>query len=141
MASIVEAEARTDQDRPRIARVIYNRIEEGLPLDIDAICVYGSGDRETELTAELLGDYDAFFDPGFACRTRIGLPSTPIGTPGEASLAAAIDPTPKPIDDDGSEIEWLFYVPLDREGNYFFTDDLEEFVEQKRRAVDEGLLS
>ncbi len=140
VASIVEAEASTEADRPRIARVVYNRLEAELALGIDAICIYGSGDRDIELTAELLSDYGSFFAAGYDCRSGVGLPPTPIATPSRASLAAAIDPTPKPVADDGSEIAWLYYVPLDREGNQFFTDDLDEFVDQRRRAFDEGLL-
>ena len=42
IASMIEREAKTDADRPKIARVIYNRLANGMPLAIDAAVRYGT---------------------------------------------------------------------------------------------------
>ncbi|MCP4226627.1 MAG: endolytic transglycosylase MltG [Actinomycetia bacterium] len=126
VASMVEAEAKTEGDRPKIARVIYNRLREQMSLDIDATCIYGTGIRGFELTREILDDSEL----PYACRKHPSLPPTPIAAPGRASLEAAIDP---------AEGDWLFYVLKDIEGNHFFTDDIDEFNEQKAKSIEEGL--
>ncbi|MGF1598227.1 MAG: endolytic transglycosylase MltG [Acidimicrobiales bacterium] len=126
VASMVEAEAKTEGDRPKIARVIYNRLREQMSIDIDATCIYGSGDRRIELTRD-------FMEVGagqYACRKHSSLPPTPISAPGRASLEAAINP---------AEGDWLYYVLADEEGNHFFTADFDEFNQQKAIAQEKGL--
>ncbi|MFV0525695.1 MAG: endolytic transglycosylase MltG [Acidimicrobiales bacterium] len=124
IASMVEAEAKTDADRPKIARVIYNRLQEQMSLDIDATCIYGAQDRQVELTRNMMTEGD------YACRNNPNLPPTPISMPGEASLRAALQP---------EEGDWLYYVLADAEGNHFFTDDYDEFQAQVQKSRDEGL--
>ncbi len=126
VASMVEAEAKTERDRPKIARVIYNRLREQMSIDIDATCIYGTGIRGFELTREILDDSEH----PYACRKHASLPPTPIAAPGRASLEAAINP---------AEGDWLFYVLKDVEGNHFFTDNIEDFNEQKAKSIEEGL--
>ncbi len=139
VASMVEAEAKTDADRPLIARVIYNRLQEQMSLDIDATCIYGSGERGFPLTREILDDYGSFFEPGYACRGYNQLPPTPIAAPGRASLQAAIEPAPIEKNEEGSEIRILYYVLKDREGNHLFTDNYDEFINQKNQSIAEGI--
>lgn len=94
VASLVEAEARGD-DMPKVARVIYNRLDpkvdggetNGL-LGIDASNAYGIGKSgTTELTAAELAK-----DTPYDTRRRKGLPPTPIGSPGDAAIQAALNP-------------------------------------------------
>jgi UPF0755 protein len=131
VASMVEAEAKTDADRSRIARVIYNRLREQQPLDIDATCIYGYGDRRIDLNEVDLSEVPT---PGFACRGNASLPPNPISAPGRASLEAAINPSDEP----GAE-DWIFYVLKDAEGNHFFTGDYDAFLEQKALSQEQGL--
>lgn len=130
IASMVEAEAKTDEDRARIARVIYNRLREGMSLDIDATCIYGSGERGFELTTEFMNEGAG----EFACRNNSALPPSPISAPGRASLEAAINPSQEA----GAE-GWIYYVLKDTQGNHFFTDDFDAFNEQKRLSIEQGL--
>ena len=102
VASLVEEEALLQQDRARIARVIYNRLAEGMRLDIDATACYAAAKPCTELTSADIG----LVSP-WNTRVATGLPPTPISAPGEASLIAALQPV------DG---EWLFYVRTDEDG-------------------------
>ena len=126
VASLVEAEARTDADRPKIARVIYNRLLRGEPLGIDATYIYAKGQRAAPITQS-----DINADSPWNLRKRTGLPPHPIAMPGRASLEAAIAPEEGP---------WLWYVLADAEGNHFFTDDYQAFLDQRDRSREAGLL-
>ena len=128
IASLVEAEAKTEADRPKIAAVIYNRLNEGMPLGIDATLIYGKGVRGEVPTREELdtpGPYNTRHP-----ESR-GLPPTPIAAPGRASLEAAMNPTPGP---------WLYYVRIDDEGNHAFATTIEEHNENVAVARELGYL-
>jgi UPF0755 protein len=117
VASMIEAETRVDEERPMVARVIYNRLAQGIPLGIDATFQYALGERKEELTVS-----DLAIDSPYNLRKNQGLPPTPIGAPGQASLEAAADPA------DGA---WLFYVLADCEGNHAFSETNDEFLADK----------
>jgi uncharacterized YceG family protein len=87
IASMVEREARVARDRPLIAAVIYNRLKQGMPLGIDATIRYATGNWSRPLTESEL----RIASP-YNSRTHTGLPPTPIGNPGLASIAAAAHP-------------------------------------------------
>jgi uncharacterized YceG family protein len=96
IASMVEREAQLDRERPLVAAVIYNRLKAGMALGIDATIRYETRNwkrpiRVSELEA----------DTPYNTRKNMGLPPTPIGNPGLASLQAAANPSRK---------DYLFYV-------------------------------
>lgn len=113
VASMIEREASVDEDRPKIARVIYNRLADGEPLGIDATLSYFTGRRD--ITAS-----DLALDTQYNTRIFPGLPPTPIASPGRASLEAALNP---------AEGNWKFYVRTDEfgPGTHSFYDTFEEF--------------
>ena len=117
VASMIEAEAGVAEDRDKIAAVIYNRVEEGMTLGIDATVSYALGEHIEELT---LSDLEV--DSPYNTRKYPGIPPTPIGAPGRASLEAALAPA------DGS---WLYYVVSDCEGHHAFSTSYDEFLENK----------
>lgn len=117
IASMIEAEAKHDEERPMIARVIYNRIAEDMTLGIDATVYYALGEHKPTLTAS-----DLQVDSPYNTRRYPGIPPTPIGAPGAASLDAAIHPA------DG---DWLYYVVSDCEGHHAFSASYDEFVQNK----------
>jgi UPF0755 protein len=128
VASLVEEEAGTDADRPRVARVIYNRLADEMPLQIDATSCY----VKNEPGGCTLTTADLELDSPYNTRNRQGLPPTPIASPGRASIEAALNPA------DG---DWLYYV-LDAEaedGSHLFTADYDVFVEARQRCADAGL--
>jgi UPF0755 protein len=125
VASLIEAEAKTDEERPRISRVIHNRLEQGMTLGIDATFYYALDRRGGSLLQSELE-----MDSPYNTRQRTGLVPTPIGAPGEASLAAAIAPEPGP---------WLYYVLQDPQ-THAFSESYEEFLANVRRAREEGLI-
>jgi UPF0755 protein len=125
IGSLIERESRVDEELPKVARVVYNRLDQGIPLGIDAAVLYGLGRTSGGLTAS-----DLAKDTPYENRRRAGLPPTPIASPGEAALTAALTPA------DG---DWLYYVLADREGNHLFTSDYEEFLQQKEKSQREGI--
>lgn len=124
-ASIVEAEASRAEDRPKVARVVYNRINEGMPLQMDATVLYAIGQRKSSLT---LADLDT--DSPYNTRKFGGLPPTPVAAPGRESLRAAMNPEPG---------AWLYFVLVERDGTLFFTDDFDEFLLRAADARDRGV--
>ncbi len=126
VASLIEAEAKVDGDRAKISRVIYNRLEQGIPLGIDATVYYALQRRGGSLTRS-----DLAVESPYNTRVNAGLPPTPIGLPGRASLEAAINPEPGP---------WLYYVLADEEGNHAFSESYEEFQSNVAAARRNGLI-
>ena len=114
VASIIEAEAARAEDRPKVARVIYNRINAGMKLEMDATVLYALGQRKATLSAQ-----DLDVDSPYNTRRYQGIPPTPIAAPGRESLEAAMNPEPGP---------WLYFVLVERDGTLFFTEDFDEFL-------------
>ncbi|MFN2525069.1 MAG: endolytic transglycosylase MltG [Actinomycetota bacterium] len=118
VASMVEAEARIPAERPMVAAVIYNRLEQGIKLGIDATVLYALGEHKEVLTST-----DLAIDSPYNTRLFAGLPPTPIGAPGAASLEAAFAP---------ASGDWLYYVLEDCEGHHHFSESYDEFLQYKR---------
>jgi peptidoglycan lytic transglycosylase G len=87
IASMVQAEAQTARDRPLIASVIYNRLAAGIPLGIDATTRYATNNYTSSLTSAQLHSPSPY-----NTRIHVGLPPTPIDSPGLASIEAAAHP-------------------------------------------------
>ena len=82
------------------------------------------------VAANALTASDLAKDTPYENRRRTGLPPTPIASPGEAALSAALEP---------AEGSWLYYVLKDKDGNHLFTDDYQEFLRQKETSQREGI--
>ncbi len=126
IASMIEEEAKVPEERAKIARVIYNRLAEDMPLGIDATTLYGFGKEGNTLTVAELNS-----DSPYNTRRVPGLPPGPISAPGRASLEAALKPAAGP---------WLYYVLKDSDGRHAFTDDADTFDELVAVAEAKGLL-
>ena len=124
VASMIEREAKVDADRPKIAAVIYNRLAAGKKLEVDATVQYAVG--HSRLTRKDLGSSSPY-----NTYVHTGLPPTPIASPGEAAIQAALQPA------DG---DWLYYVLASKEGEHAFTRSYEEFQRLKAQAKAKGLL-
>jgi UPF0755 protein len=114
IASLVEREAQLARERPLIASVIYNRLRDGTPLGIDATIRY-----EIQNWSRPLRVSELETDSPYNTRLRRGLPPTPIGNPGLASLKAAAKP---------ARTEYIFFVrkPGDS-GEHAFSETNAEF--------------
>jgi UPF0755 protein len=112
MASIIEREARFDNDRPYIAAVFYKRLAQGMALEADATLFYAKnqvGGRVTEDDKKINSPFNTYIHPG--------LPPAPISNPGLASIQAALIPAPG--------VDYLFYV-TDPAGHAHFSRTLAE---------------
>lgn len=87
VASMIEKEAANDNERSRIASVIYNRLNANMPLGIDATILYLFPEHEGAPTAEMLE-----IDSPYNSRLYTGLPPTPVSNPGLMSILAALNP-------------------------------------------------
>ena len=92
IASMVEREAQLEKERPLIAAVIYNRLQDGIPLGIDATSRYALNKPSGALTQSELA-----IDSPYNTRKRAGLPPTPIGNPGLSSIRAAAAPAEREV--------------------------------------------
>ena len=123
IASLVEAEANRDQDRGKVARVIYNRLETDATdhkLQIDATVNYALG-RDLGLG---LTQQDLQVDSPYNTRRYPGLPPGPIESPGDAAIAAATNPTPG---------NWVYYVTVNLDtGETKFSKSYNEFLKNRQ---------
>lgn len=120
IASIVEREGQNPEQFGQVARVIYNRLDDGMPLGMDAIDSYGLGKPAGEITRA------EFQDPNlpYASRVHKGLPPTPIGNPGRSTVEAVLNAPEGP---------WLWYVTVNLDtGETKFTDTYSEFQQFKQ---------
>jgi UPF0755 protein len=120
VASILEYEARRDEDYPKVARVLYNRLDEDIPLQLDSTVSYVSKRKGDVWTTELEradpSDYNTY--------QHIGLPPGPIGSPGRKTIEAALNPA------DGN---WLYFF-ADKQGVTHFNRSFDDHVSQCRKA-------
>ena len=139
IASMIEREAKTEGDRAKIARVIYNRLELGMKLQIDATLYYAAPESSTFTQAKEL-------DTPYNTYLYKGLTPTPIANPGRASIAAALNPAQDPLQNDpickgvAKPCRYLYYVLSDKDGSHAFAATLaqhEANIEISRAA---GLL-
>jgi UPF0755 protein len=87
MASLVEEETRTDEERPIVAGILWKRLDAGMGLGVDATVRYVLGKRSGALTSQ-----DLAVDSLYNLRKYAGLPPGPIANPGLSSIRAALRP-------------------------------------------------
>jgi uncharacterized YceG family protein len=115
IASMVEREALAPDERPLIAAVIYNRLHAGMPLGIDATIRYGLNIPGTES----LHESQLSSDNPYNTRKFAGLPPTPIGNPGLASMQAAAHPR---------KVDYLYFVRKPDRVHHYFTANYDDFI-------------
>ena len=96
-ASILEFEASRDEDYPKVARAIYNRLDKGMPLQSDATVAYANDKSGTVYTS----DAERALDSPYNTYKNTGLPPGPIGSPGEKTIQAALNPS------SGDQLFWV----------------------------------
>ncbi len=129
IASLIETEAKLKEERPMIASVIYNRLNKHVALGIDSTIVYAS-----KLAGKWKDNgkvYKSDVDRRSPYNTRLfsGLPPGPIGSPGESSIDAALNP---------AQTDYLYYVrePSRNDGAHNFYSKEADF-EKGVRALRE----
>lgn len=111
LASIIEREAKTDEERPLVSAVYHNRIKKGMPLQADPTAIYGIKSNKHKITRNDLKkktDYNTYVIKG--------LPPGPIASPGIKSIQAALYP---------SKVPYLYFVSKN-DGTHYFSKTLSE---------------
>ena len=117
IASLIEEEGKLEAENRTIASVIYNRLEQGMPLQIDATVQYALPER----TARVLYR-DLEVDSPYNTYQIAELPPTPIASPGDQALEAAINP---------ADSDYLFYFARE-DGSHIFTESYDEHLQKQR---------
>jgi UPF0755 protein len=119
LASLVEKEARYEEDRPIIAQVFFKRLEIGMPLQSDTTIQYLlDAPKEEVLIA------DTKLDSPYNTYQNMGLPPGPIANPGLASLKAVLYP---------ADTDYLYFV-ADKNGRNHYTKSYAEHLETVDRV-------
>ncbi len=113
LASMVEAEAARDEERPLVAAVFLNRLRKGMRLESDPTVIYGLQGFDGNLTRT-----DLERDHPYNTYTRAGLPPGPICNPGRASLQAAARP---------ARVDFLYFVSRN-DGTHVFSRTYREHL-------------
>jgi UPF0755 protein len=137
MASIVEREAKVADDRPKIARVILNRLYFGMPLQIDSTLFYNQAPNTPFDTLKAT-------DTPYNTYLHAGLPPTPIANPGKASIQAVLNPAANPdscpTNQPGEPCAYLFYVLAGQDGHHAFATNQRDHDANVAAARAAGLL-
>jgi uncharacterized YceG family protein len=114
IASMIEKETLSPDERELVSAVIYNRLHAGMALGIDATLRYGLDIPPTESIRQSQLDSQSPYNT----RKRPGLPPTPIANPGLASLQAAAHP---------AKVNYLYFVRKPDKKHHFFTASYQAF--------------
>ena len=117
VASLIEKEAASPEEKPLIASVIYNRMRRDMPLQIDATIQYALERPKANLSLA-----DLKIDSPYNTYENRGLPPGPICSPGRESLQAALNP---------ADTNYLYYILEDDGQKHFFTSDYDAFLRAK----------
>lgn len=127
VGSLVQKEAQP-VDFAKVARVIYNRLASDYDrLEFDSTVNYPLDRQEVATT-----DEDRAKETAWNTYAMPGLPATPICSPGEDALAAAERP---------EEGDWLYFVTIDAQGTTLFTNDYQEHLANRDKALESGFLN
>lgn len=123
MASLIELETAHDDERPRVAEVIWSRFKDDIPLGIDASIIYGIEDYRGDLTWKHLRDRNNPYNS----RIHKGLPPTPIASPSLASLLAVVEPS--------NEGNYFYVLIPDGKKRHHFSKSLREHNRHVRKLI------
>lgn len=124
-ASLVEEETAFPTDRAKVARVVFNRLDAGMPLQFDSTVNYVKKEKSLQVSLDDLkieSDYNTYENKG--------LTPTPINSPGQEAFEAALNP---------EEGTWTYFVLQSTDGSSFFTESYKEFLNAKAKAKAEGI--
>jgi UPF0755 protein len=118
LASLVERETNKSSDRPNACSVYYNRLKQGMPLQVDATILYALGVWKKDVTFD-----DLKVSSPYNTYIHAGLPPGPIANPGEAAIKACLTP---------AATNYLFYF-TDKNGVTHFEATQDQFEADKQR--------
>lgn len=123
MASLIEREG-VQKDFGKVSRVIYNRLEQNRKLEFDSTVNYALDRPEVRTSSAdrgRAGPYNTY--------ANVGLPPTPISSPGEEAISAAAQPEEGP---------WLYFVKCEKDGTSCFAETMDQHDANRREAQARG---
>lgn len=114
MASMIEKEVRSLEDKKIVAGILWKRIKEGIPLQVDATVNYATGKNSEKVAIS-----DTKIDSPYNTYKYYGLPKGPISNPGIDSILAAIYP---------EKTDYWYYLTADETGKTIFSKTLDEHI-------------
>jgi len=120
IASLLEKEVQSEEDMKLVAGILYNRLEIGIPLQVDATLVYITGKKTGELT-----NADKLIDSPYNTYQHKGFPPAPIVNPGLKAINSALNPTPS---------NYFYYLSA-LDGTTYFAETLEGHNENKAKYL------
>jgi UPF0755 protein len=124
-ASIVEKEGYIAKNMPDVARVIYNRLAHGTPLQMDSTVLYAIGQDGGPVTPQ-----DEQIQSPYNTYLNVGLTPTPICSPSPDALSAAVHPPAG---------AWLYFELVDKDGTEAFADTYAQQLANEQVAKSRGL--
>jgi UPF0755 protein len=121
LASIIQAEARWEDEMPLISAVFHNRLRRRMRLQADPTVQYALESHQSRL---LFSHIDSVADNPYNTYTHVGLPPGPIGSPGTSAIDAALHPAPVP---------YLYFVARE-DGHHEFSRSLREHNQAIQRV-------
>ena len=122
LASIIEKEAKAEDEKPIVSAVFHNRLRRGLKLESCATVLYSLGYPHRKLTDMDLKNTNSLYNT----YTYKGLPPGPICNPGLGAIVAALKP---------SNDKYLYFVSKN-DGTHYFTESYGKFLNAKRKYQD-----
>jgi UPF0755 protein len=117
VASLIQAEGRRPQDLPKIARVIYNRLNQHMELQLDTTVLYARHSRAADVTVAQTKNTKSPYNTYL----HAGLPPGPIDSPGDVAIKAALHPSP-------TTDLWVYFLTVNpKSGLTKFTDSFTQF--------------
>ncbi|MBX4205711.1 endolytic transglycosylase MltG [Candidatus Microgenomates bacterium] len=132
MASLLERETFTDEEKPIVAGIIMNRLENGWPLQIDATIQYAMANRDCANNVSDCSDWwpqitrnDIEIKSAYNTYKNVGLPPTPISSPGLETIKAVLNP---------QSSDYFFYMH-DTKGVIHYAKTLEDHNANVRKYL------
>lgn len=124
IASLVEKEGQTTEDRRLIAGVFYNRLKEGMAIQSDISVLYALGTHKELVTFE-----DLEVDSPYNLYANTGLSPGPLNNPSEDAIAAALNPT---------ESDYIYFYANIKTGEVFYTSDYDQHLAWQKEYEETG---
>jgi UPF0755 protein len=120
LASLIEKEARVDEERSQISAVYHNRLERRMRLQCDPTVIYALG----ELFDGNIRKPDLSIDSPYNTYRYPGLPPGPIANAGRRSIEAAVAP---------ADVDYLYFVATGEDGRHYFSKTFQEHSQAVRK--------
>ena len=130
LASLVEKEGSTDQDRKDIASVFYNRLNQDMPLQSNIALLYAQGKLGQKTTLKEDAEIDTNLDSPYNVYKKQGLMPGPVDSPSLSAIEATINP---------SKTEYLYFVANVETGAVYFANTYEEHAKNVEEYVNSKL--